>query len=335
MSDKLFLSIIIPAFNAEDTIDRCIRSCIQKTTFFYEIIVVNDGSTDDTELYIQKIKNNHDNIILISQNNKGVSAARNVGLKAAKAEHIIFVDADDELINGALQTIFDDYQVHKPDFLSYYFENDKLNGVKDLHFLSNDYYSENVKKQWLLKKFFYNADKITFSSPCCRLYDKKIISENNIHFNELLCMGEDRVFNDDYVRYIDSFEYVDKCIYIRHIVSGSLTHTFSTDRLKDYLNYFKTIKVHSEEFKKMGIDIDSEYRLRIVLDSFAALKSCIFLNDSLSRKEKRKTALDFLSSKDITDAVNGLNYCYGLKDNLKIFLLKKRWVDVIPILFRR
>lgn len=334
MPQSYFLSIIIPAYNAGETIERCIKSCIQKTTYPYEIVIVNDGSGDNTEEIIKRFADNYENICLINQENRGVAAARNTGLRSSQADLIMFVDADDELLDGALQTVYEDYQHHKPDLLSYYFNNDRINGVTDLHFLSENFYSSHVDKQWLIKKIFFNGEKIALSGPCCRLYCKEIIEKNHIEFNESLRLGEDRVFNNDYICHIDSFEYIDKCIYTRHVVPDSITHKFSVDGLNNHLVYFNEIKIQSEELRNVGIDNDNECRLRIVLDSYAALKSSVYLNNKLEKSDKIKTAKKFISEEVISDAVKGLRYRYGFKTNVKIFLLKRKWVRIIPLFFR-
>lgn len=94
-------SIIIPAYNCERYISRCLNSIIsQKSSSSYEVIVVNDGSTDDTEAVIRTFVQRYTNITLINTDNKGVSNARNVGLEAIKGEYVIFVDADDWVSEG-------------------------------------------------------------------------------------------------------------------------------------------------------------------------------------------------------------------------------------------
>ena len=90
------ISIIIPAYNAGDTIERCVKSALSQTYPSIEVIVVNDGSTDSTAEILKRFEN----ITITSQKNKGVSAARNAGLKIASGEYLTFVDSDDYLDRG-------------------------------------------------------------------------------------------------------------------------------------------------------------------------------------------------------------------------------------------
>lgn len=90
------LSLIIPVYNSEKYIMKCLTSAIyQKTNYKYEIIIVNDGSTDQTLHIVQKIVEGHDNIVIYNQNNGGISKARNKGLELARGKYVGFIDNDD------------------------------------------------------------------------------------------------------------------------------------------------------------------------------------------------------------------------------------------------
>lgn len=101
------LAIIIPVFNAEAFIEQCIESVLtQKTKFSYQIICINDGSTDNSNLILSKYTH-RDNVRLIVQRNSGISSARNRGLEAAESELVMFLDADDLLLPDAIETLVD------------------------------------------------------------------------------------------------------------------------------------------------------------------------------------------------------------------------------------
>lgn len=102
---ELDLSIIIPCYNVERYARECIESVLnQKTKFKYEIILINDGSQDNT-LNILKDYENKNNVVLINQKNKGFSGARNIGLQYVQGEYLMFVDSDDRLSNGAIENL--------------------------------------------------------------------------------------------------------------------------------------------------------------------------------------------------------------------------------------
>lgn len=108
-SKNILLSIIIPVYNVEDYVERCIRSIKDDklSSDDFEIIIVNDGSPDNSVNIIEKLKGEITNIILINQKNAGVSVARNVGINRASGEYIIFIDPDDYINPNLLKKLYD------------------------------------------------------------------------------------------------------------------------------------------------------------------------------------------------------------------------------------
>ena len=98
INDKTIqISVIIPAYNVEQYIQECLDSVISQENIKLEIICINDGSTDSTGAIIEKYVDHFSNIILYSQNNKGLSASRNKGIELASGRYIYFLDGDDKL----------------------------------------------------------------------------------------------------------------------------------------------------------------------------------------------------------------------------------------------
>lgn len=98
-------SIIVPAYNTEKYIDKCLDSIFSNTYKNFEVIIVNDGSTDKTESIIKKYIKKYDNIIYIKQKNMGLSMARNNGIKKATGDYLLFIDSDDYVEENLLENI--------------------------------------------------------------------------------------------------------------------------------------------------------------------------------------------------------------------------------------
>lgn len=98
------LSIIIPVYNAEKGLKECLESVLQESKYSYEVILVNDGSTDHSEEIIQKYEKNS-NVVYLTQMNQGAAAARNKGMDHVRGRYIMFVDADDTLEEGAIDCL--------------------------------------------------------------------------------------------------------------------------------------------------------------------------------------------------------------------------------------
>ena len=101
----MYLSIIIPIYNTEQYIRQCVLSCIQKVDFDYEIILVNDGTPDDSISQIADLIEKYEFISLYTQKNQGVSVARNTGLKYAKEEYFCFFDGVDGLVVNSIKEL--------------------------------------------------------------------------------------------------------------------------------------------------------------------------------------------------------------------------------------
>ena len=105
------VTIIMPSYNAQNTISKAIHSVVEQDYYHIELIVVNDGSIDNTEKIAKSIKD--DRIIVINQKNKGLSGARNTGLSSAKGDFVTFVDSDDwvdnDFVSSLLNSIFENH----------------------------------------------------------------------------------------------------------------------------------------------------------------------------------------------------------------------------------
>lgn len=106
------ISIIIPIYNAEKYLERCLDSIINQTLKEIEIICINDGSTDNSLLILEKYAQKDKRIIIENQNNEGVSSARNKGLKLAKGEYVGYVDADDEITKDFYELLYTNAKKH-------------------------------------------------------------------------------------------------------------------------------------------------------------------------------------------------------------------------------
>lgn len=119
--NKLALSIIIPVFNGEKYIERCVKSVFDQGLDVkkFEILLIDDGSSDNSMLIIKKLVRNHTNINFLQQANKGPGAARNLGMKEATGDYIYFIDCDDYLIRGAFNNILELAQSNDLDVLGF------------------------------------------------------------------------------------------------------------------------------------------------------------------------------------------------------------------------
>lgn len=172
------ISVLIPVYNSEQHIERCIKSIENQTYSDIEIVIVNDGSTDKTQDIIQKIAQKDDRIKLINIENQGVANARNVALSNATGEYITFVDSDDYIEDDYVQTLYDNLKKYDADIAVCNCINYIQETKEQIH---KDFGIKQVKeynsKEAVQSLFYYNFLR---HSPWGKLYKKNLW--NNLTF---------------------------------------------------------------------------------------------------------------------------------------------------------
>ena len=197
ITEDKFISIIIPMFNSEETISRTIDSILAQTYKNFEIIIVNDGSTDNSKEIVESYKKSYKNIILINDKNFGPSHARNIGIKKSKYDYIMFIDADDTIEKTCLTDMvkyLDDYDLVISGFTRI-LSNKKITYVPKLN--------SNNTEEFLIKNHI-------FWSPCFKLFNKNLISN---YFDESLVISEDLKFWVYNAKNFNRFKYIEKSYY--------------------------------------------------------------------------------------------------------------------------
>ena len=201
------VSVIISAYNIESYIGRCLKSVIKQTLTDIEIIIVNDGSIDNTLNVINKFINKDNSIKIINQNNKGLIEARKAGLKIANGKYILFVDGDDWIEEECLKKLYDNAEDNNSDivlynaFYSYDDRKRELDTFKDIDLKKNDFLDDlflgNIKPSiWskFIKKEFLTLKNIKF--PDHISYAEDLATVSNIFMNSpRVSFCKERLYN--------------------------------------------------------------------------------------------------------------------------------------------
>lgn len=225
--EKGKISVIIPLYNNKKYIINCIESVLNQSYKNIEIIVVDDGSTDNGYNLV-KDKYNCNNIILKKQVNQGPSVARNNAISYATGEWIMFLDSDDELSENALENVIlnsNDVDLVIGGWNGIYTNNTEYYGPCINKIIEGDEI-EDLSNYLLSNGIVYNSKDICIPSiegPVAKLYSSKIIKANNIVFPNNLLYAEDVVFNYFYLQFCKKIKVIDISLYnaSRHIDSLS------------------------------------------------------------------------------------------------------------------
>lgn len=231
------ISIIIPVYNKCNSMSKIFDALSKLESNRFEVIFVDDGSTDDSAAKIQEFihKIQCANMFLYSQENKGVSEARNFGISHVSkfSEYVIFFDADDFFYPDKLNDIYD--KVMKLSYDMYIFEyNVTKNGESHS---TQELYSEQHDRRVILKDELYSIYSTGKIHPCWnKIYRLKTIKNGNIFFDASVSMGEDFRFNLSFLSVVDDIYYFNDVIYNYHIGNDdSLTSRYNENSFE----YFK------------------------------------------------------------------------------------------------
>ena len=238
------VSVIVPVYNVEKYIDKCINSLVNQTLKDIEIIIVNDGSPDNSEEIIKKYLKKYQNIKYLKKKNGGMSSARNYGLKYASGEYIGFVDSDDYVSFDMYEKMYnkaknDDLDMVVCD-INYVYPNHTMRvdcGIKDDKSSIQDLFINNYPAVWN------------------KIFKKSIFDDNNLEFKTGVWF-EDVEFIYRILAYVKKFGVIHETFnqYVQR--EGSITHTVSLkiydyiDNMNGIIEFYKKRKIY-ENYKKV------------------------------------------------------------------------------------
>ena len=271
------VSIIIPLYNGENYIKDCLDSIISQTYQEIEVIVVDDGSTDNSAGVVSAYKERESKIMFLQKENGGVSSARNLGIENAHGEYLMFVDADD--------IILDETFVEK--MIAYSDKDYVVSGVTHRKFKEDTSFSDSFSTlspesgngmKSLPDNFFVNG---FMHSSCAKLYKRSIIVQNEIRFPKVR-LSEDSLFNIAYIKYVDSWQILndkDYC-YMHRYCGQNATAKFEETDIDIYINLY-------EEMKKLPLS-EKIVNEVIYAQFLATCLRCIRVGDIKKQKNGQK-----------------------------------------------
>lgn len=224
MLENIMISIIIPAYNVEKYIEQCLDSLLNQTYDNYEVIIIDDGSTDRTSDIVKEYENANEKIHLIVQKNMGVSCARNRGIEAALGKYIFFFDGDDYLPNNALEKMIATAELYKTDvlkFSAYTFTDgkDNVEWNEDGYKYKGNYDSTYTGKEYL-KKAIINEDAY-FVNNGHFITRRSLITDNKLSYIDGI-IHEDIIFHWKLMMLSDKVRVLNEPLSYRRYRSGSI-----------------------------------------------------------------------------------------------------------------
>ena len=295
-------SIIVPIYNSEKYLIECLDSLINQTYKDFELLLIDDGSQDNSLSICRDYESKDSRIKVIYKENGGVSSARNVGIENAHGERILFVDSDDSIDKNALD-ILNCYQKELIAFNAYSQKNEEVK----------------IDQKTLEYDFFCGKlmDKLLFSS-WNKVFNLKVIRKFNIRFDEKVRIGEDMLFTYDYLKHIYDVDVINNKLYHYNIRHDSCMNNLEKDYLCDYLITLESLK------KRIGNN-------RNVLSSWCVDVCAILFVRKLFSTMKFSEFKKYMKKFERSDLRNYMILCKDKKSfskNMMKFLIKHKmyWI---------
>ncbi|MFR9020206.1 MAG: glycosyltransferase family 2 protein [Fusobacterium sp.] len=253
------LTIIIAAYNVEKYIEKCLTSLVNQTYKNLEILVVNDGSTDNTKKLIEKYEKEYENLKLLNKENGGLSSARNLGLQNTKTKYVTFVDGDDYLELNTYEVIMKKIEEEKADLGIFNFK--KVYSQKIINSkLDKKIYNKNFLKYLFSKSA--EVDIVDWN----KIFKTDIILKNQIYF-ENRAYFEDTGFIFRYLYFVKKVSLAELPLYNYIQRENSITKKFNPIIIDSCENTYKIIKEFyqkNNEYEKYKNEIEDMYlRMKI------------------------------------------------------------------------
>ena len=217
------ISVVIPVYNTESCLERCIESVFQQDFEDFELLLMDDGSSDGSGAVCDRFAEKDRRVKVFHLEHGGVSRARNAGIEVAEGTFIAFVDSDDTILPHCLSALWDE----EVDFSVGGFERRKDD--ETIRFLL----PVCRKYNRIERRYFFEDNLLVstpFDGPCAKLFRKSVIEEHQLRFNEALDYAEDKLFVYNYLLYAKTFKVTECVVYIQLRRKVSLSSDILSDK---------------------------------------------------------------------------------------------------------
>ena len=328
------VSVVVPVYNAARTLEKCVDSLTSQTFDDVEILLINNGSTDNSLDVCKEIAGKDSRIKVIDISEKGVSAARNRGIELATGEFVTFVDADDWIDPDVCKLFADLNAKHNYDLFCYSAQYHKKGKTTTTHLFGKDIelLSQNQKEELQIKVFAPQAPIFSYKmntrfagSACGKFYKREILQKNNLRFATETIISEDVFFNTLSLDYFHRIGYTKRYFYHYEQSDGSAQNKYRPNSDKYFLFVIEKIQEWLRKTKKNQHFIDAANCL-FVHYIFGILKEGLFHKDNQSRNHQKKEMFCQLVSNTLfLKALRNANLRYfSLSERILLLLLKRR-----------
>lgn len=287
MNEKV--SVVVPVYNVEDYLDKCVKSIVSQTYENLEIILVDDGATDRSSRICDQWAVKDNRIKVIHKKNGGLSSARNAGMDNATGNYIMFEDSDDWLEVELIEKCVNRIQKSMADMVIFgYKKVDEIgNCLEELTFGS-----QNLSKKEMTNQLFKRITEMSFGYAWNKMYDLNSIRKSGIKFDSGIVDREDLVFNMQLLKYLNKISYLEFVGYSYLQRGTSLLHNADLARIKNVKPFCH--KMYNIDLDDMGVK-KKVYNMNVLHYLSDCIIKNILWNEELGKKEKIQWMRDIIN----------------------------------------
>lgn len=339
-TNEVLVSIIVPVYNTEKYLERCIKSLVNQDYRNLQIILVDDGSRDNSGEMCDNWELKDNRITVIHKENGGLGYARNSGLELVKGKYISFVDSDDYIKNKTISSLVDKMESTNADVCYFGCDYD-VNGriiINQTSFPDKLFNSETIRSELLPISFGASIEKdgdlFGIGSVCCGFYRNDIFVDNNLLFQserDVLC--EDILFTSKMLLCARSVCFMNENFYIYFRNENSLTHTFRSDRFQKSLQFYDLqVKIIEDN------NLNEISLLRAGYSLLINLMVCIrqeARTTQITYEEKKERIKKVLESNQLSSVLEEINFRrFNIKKKILFFCMKKKLANIVLLIGR-
>lgn len=331
------ISVVIPVYNVEQYLGGCLDSVLCSVYQDFELILVNDGSTDGSFQICGEYAARDSRIRLISQENTGVSAARNRGIDACQGEWIVFVDADDFISPNFLNLVaWEGYQGQ--DLLLFDFARSETDLTETRPTPETLWFGQEqlpaLFRSLIQRLPLVEGGNLNFVSPCAKAYRRELIQAASIRFSPELFFGEDKLFNAEYLARVRRCAYCPAPVYYYNIHLDSSSHRFNpmlAGNLSRLLEKLKKVLVSCRMLPQLELDFFS-YALENL--SYTMVWTVFCRENTSTFAEKLQICRILRENALYCEAMTYNRSCGHWVRKTLIWLFRLRWYPAVGLLSR-
>lgn len=328
LENMCIVSVIVPVYNSEHSLHRCIDSVLKQSYINWDLILVDDGSQDKSVEICEKYCSMDSRIRLIKGSHTGASGARNLGIKNSRGQFLMFIDSDDCILTDTIKNMM--AEMSRGDI-------DLCVGGYDYYDVENERHAKNQLdefrgslKQYLEERYISSLENSIAYTQCTKMYKRELIDRFDIKFREQYSICEDALFVNAYLSKCKAICVLDNTDYIYYSHQGSSLS--KVHKCREYIANSELYSNIKEMMMQMEVSQNIVHRIEDIFFMRYINFSMRILWDGNWKRQKKE--LKELFEDEICCEVINLSEISGVQYNIAKLLMKKRWITLFMLIMK-